>query len=149
MIFLDTNILARSIQTGHPHHQPAVDAVALLRARDRERFAVSPQVLVEFYAICTRTHNGLALPPQQALLEISRIKAVYPLLSDSPAIFPTLESLLAKYFPTNRRVFDARHVAVMLTHGLSKILTFNDADFTPFTEITAINPFDLLGLPRT
>jgi predicted nucleic acid-binding protein len=148
VILLDTNILARTIQTGHPHHQPARDAMTLLRTGPKEQFAVSPQVLLELYAICTRTHNGLGLTPQEALSEIAAIKNVYPVLPETPAIFPTLESLLAKYRPTNRRVFDARHVAVMLAHGLSKILTFNDADFLHFSEIQPLNPFDILNLPR-
>jgi len=30
---------------------------------------------------------------------------------------------------TGRRVFDARLVAVMLAHGVGRVLTFNGADF--------------------
>ena len=36
MILVDTNVLLRLIQIGHPHQQPALEAVALLRMRDRE-----------------------------------------------------------------------------------------------------------------
>ena len=36
----------------------------------------------------------------------------------------------------------------MLEHRVNRILTFNDADLKRYAEITAINPFDILGLPR-
>jgi predicted nucleic acid-binding protein len=147
MIYLDTNTIARSVEPGHAHQQPALQAMRFLAARDNERFVISPQVLTEFYAAATRAANSLSLTPQQALTRIQMFKAQFTPLPESPAIF-TLESLLAKYHPTNRRVFDTRHVAIMLAHGLSKILTFNDADFSPFSEIQPLNPFDLLGLPR-
>jgi predicted nucleic acid-binding protein len=37
MILVDANVLLRLIQIGHPHQQPALDAMALLRVRDREQ----------------------------------------------------------------------------------------------------------------
>jgi predicted nucleic acid-binding protein len=148
MMFLDTNIIARSLQRSHPHHQPALDAMRVLAARDREQFFISPQVLTEFYAIATRSTNGLGLAPHDALVEMENLKQRFQLLPELPTIFPRLEQLLASYHPTNRHVFDLRHVAVMLTHGIPKILTFNDADFRPFAEIQPLNPFDVLGSPR-
>jgi hypothetical protein len=51
MILVDTNVLLRLIQIGHPHQQPAVDAVALLRVRDREQLVICAQTLYEMYAV--------------------------------------------------------------------------------------------------
>lgn len=40
MILVDTNVLLRLAQPGHPHRQAALDAIGLLRGRDGERFAI-------------------------------------------------------------------------------------------------------------
>ena len=37
MILVDANVLLRLIQIGHPHQQPALDAIALLHSRDPRR----------------------------------------------------------------------------------------------------------------
>ncbi len=58
MILVDTNILLRLIQIGHPHQQPALEAVALLRVRDREELVICAQTLYEMYAVCTRPVAG-------------------------------------------------------------------------------------------
>jgi hypothetical protein len=36
----------------------------------------------------------------------------------------------------------------MVEHHVPRVLTFNDIDFKQFTEITALNPFDVLGIPH-
>ena len=109
---------------------------------------IAPQTLIEFYVTCTRTHNGLGLTPDQTILEMEDLKREYPLLAETPSIFSHWEALIRKHKPTNRRVFNARHVAFMIVHQIPRILTFNDQDFAPYTEIQAVNPFDLLKLPR-
>jgi hypothetical protein len=47
MILVDTNIPLRIAQIGHPHRQPALDALRLLKLRDEERFTIAPQSLYE------------------------------------------------------------------------------------------------------
>jgi len=37
----------------------------------------------------------------------------------------------------------------MIQHRVAKVLTFNDADFRSFTEIELLNPFDVLGRPKS
>jgi len=148
MILLDTNILARVIQKGHPHHRPALEAIVELRLRMREVPVIAPQVIVEFYAICTRPQNGLGLTADQTIAEIAQIKRENPLLPESPSIFENWELLIQKYKVTNRHVYDLRFVAFMLTHNIPRILSFNDVDFAQFSEIQVMNPFDILNIPR-
>jgi hypothetical protein len=88
-VLLDTNVLGRMAEAGHPQHQAAVDAVAALVARgDSPRLV--PQVLYEFWVVATRplAANGLGMPPSQADQELSRLGTLYPLLPESPAIYP-------------------------------------------------------------
>ena len=74
MILVDANVLLRLIQIGHPHQQPALDAITLLYSRDRERFAICPQTLYEVYAVCTRPADapspGLGLTPVAAMAQV-------------------------------------------------------------------------------
>ena len=68
MILVDTNIPLRIAQIGHPHRQPALDALQLLTLRDQEHFAIAPQSLYEMYVVCTRpaSANGFGYTPQQS-----------------------------------------------------------------------------------
>jgi predicted nucleic acid-binding protein len=148
MIFLDTNVLARTLQPGHAHHTAAADSIIFLRRSQAEVIVVSPQVITEFYSIATRQVNGLGFAPDQALIQIDQIKADYPMLLEQPAAYAHWERLVRRYRPINRQVFDARHVAFMMTHRISKILTFNDKDFEFYSEIEVLNPFDVLQIPH-
>ena len=98
--------------------------------------------------MATRSQNSLNLSADQALQEIQGIKQDFPLLPETPQLFVRWETLVAKYKPKNRMVFDTRLVAFMMMHQIPAILTFNDQDFRQFTEIQVFNPFDVLGIPR-
>lgn len=148
MILVDTNVLARTLQVEHIHHQAATNAIAYQREKMGEVCVITPQILVEFYAIGTRRQNGLGLTAEQTLGWIENFKQRFPLLDETPALFAQWEFLVAKYKPANRQVFDTRHVASMLVNNVFSILTFNDKDFLPFTEIKTFNPFDVLNFPR-
>lgn len=148
MILVDTNVLARSIERGNVQQQAAVESLRFLRMERQEQIVVVPQVLIELYAVSTRAENSLHLTPEEALREIASIKANVSVLPETPELFPRWEHLVAKYRPTNRRVFDVRLVASMLVHNIPQILSFNDQHFRAFTEIRVLNPFDLLGIPH-
>ncbi len=150
MILVDTNVLLRIAQPGHPHRQPALDAIESLRVRDGEEFASCPQCLYEMYVVCSRpiSANGLGMTPQRAHAEIASARALFQVLPETPQVYSTWEGLIAKYGPVGKRAHDARLAALMLEHHVPRLLTFNDADFSRFVEIAALNPFDVLGIPR-
>lgn len=150
MILVDTNVLLRVAQPGHLHRQPALDAIELLRVRDGEQFAVCPQALYEMYVVCSRpaSANGLGMTPQRAHAEIISTRGLFQLLPETAQIYPTWEGLIAKYAVSGKRAHDVRLVATMIEHNIPRVLTFNDVDFGPFAEIEAVNPFDVLGMPR-
>ena len=148
MILVDTNVLVRSIERGHIHQLPAINAMRFLRIDQDQEIVVVPQVLVELYAVCTRSQGGLALSPDQAIGEIASIKNNCRVFPEHPEIFTQWENLVGKYKPKNRHVFDVRLVAAMLVHQIPQLLSFNDQDFVKFTEIHVLNPFDVLKIPR-
>jgi len=93
--------------------------------------------------------NGLGMTPQGAPAEIAGVRALFPALPETPQVLATWEGLIARYRPAGKRAHDARLVALMIEHGVPRLLTFNHADFAQYTEIEALPPFDVPGNQRT
>ena len=138
---LDTNILIRLAQPAFPLHTTALDAVAELRRRG-EFPCIVPQNLYEFWAVGTRpaAQNGLGLTPAQVQAEHARLKGLFTLLDDTPTIFPRWEQLVAQHQVIGKNTDDARLVAAMMVHGISRILTFNVGDFQRYPGIAVLDP---------
>ncbi len=138
---LDTNILTRVAQPGHPMHENALDALAALRQRGEE-LCILPQNLYEFWVVATRplSVNGLGMSPVQAEAEIAQIKRLFRFLSDTPAVYPEWERLVLQYSVSGKSAHDARIVAAMTVHHLSQVLTFNADDFKRFSDISVLTP---------
>ena len=151
MVLVDTNVLLRIAQRGHPHQRPALDAIELLRVRKGEVFAIAPQIVCEMCVVCIRpaADNGLGMTPHEAHAEITRARALFHLLPETGQVYPTCEGLVVKYAIRGKRAHDVRLVALMIEHGVPTLLSFNDADFRQFTEIVTLSPFDVLSIPRT
>ncbi len=147
MIYLvDTNVLLRSIHTTDPMYSDARRAVAVL-INQRHQLAVIGQNLIEFWAVATRplANNGLALSIAVTAEHIEEFQQTFSRLPDTPDIFPRWQRLVERHEVSGRQVHDARLVAAMLVHGVSHILTFNDRDFKRYTEITVVNPQDVIS----
>ena len=80
-VLLDTNILGRMVELGHPQNQVAQDATDALRRRG-DLPCIVPQVLYEVWVVATRpvAVNGLGLSVAEAAAELTRLKALFPLL---------------------------------------------------------------------
>lgn len=138
---VDTNVLLRSIDDGHPAHAPA--RAALLKIRDQgEAAAIFPQNLIEFWAVATRpaANNGLGWSVERAKQELANLKKHFVMLADSDTVLNEWERLVLRYGVIGKQAHDAHLVASMIVHGVTHLLTFNDADFTRYKEITVANP---------
>ena len=129
-ILLDSNVLLRSIQPGHPQHAEAVSAVKSLETGGHNPVVV-PQVLYEFWVVATRpiAQNGLGLPSAVAEQEIAQIRSIRDILHDDQSILDAWLALVSKYAVLGKKAHDARLVAAMLRHGVTHLLTFNAQDF--------------------
>jgi predicted nucleic acid-binding protein len=127
---VDTNILLRLANTGDALYQPAADAVLELHRRG-EKLHITPQNLIEFRNGATRpaAQNGLGLSPAAAEAQAAGFEATFPLLPDTPDIYPAWKALVAALGIIGKRVHDARLVAVCHAHAVTDLLTFNVADF--------------------
>jgi len=128
---VDTNILLRSAQPSYPMHADAARAVGELLARGKI-LSIIPQNIIEYCAVTTRPieANGLGMSVDETAAEVVRLQS----------IFSEWKRLVSKNEVKGKEVYDARIVAVMLAHRVTRLLTFNTADFKLYTEITAINP---------
>jgi predicted nucleic acid-binding protein len=125
-------------------------SVSILATRREELYVVA-QNLIEFWAVATRPIivNGLGLTVAQAEQELAKLKALFTILPDTADILPEWEQLVVKHQVLGKQAHDARLVAAMSVHNLTKLLTFNDGDFKRFTEIVVVNPRDVLDESET
>jgi predicted nucleic acid-binding protein len=140
-IQLDTSILTRLCRPNDPAHTTARNAVAKLQAVGRI-LEIVPQNLYEFWTVATRpvAGNGLGLTVHEAHAEILRLRALFPLRLDDPAIVDVWESLVVAHVCKGKVSHDARLVGAMQMRGVQEILTFNVADFARFSGIFVIDP---------
>lgn len=140
-ILIDTNVLLRSLQPHHPHCAMVERAVSALRTRN-ETLNVAAQNLIEFWAVATRpaTENGLGMTVEMATRELAVLKRLFALLPETAWVFEEWERLVTTHRVSGKNTYDARIVAVIKVHGITRILTFNVQDFTRFEDISAVHP---------
>jgi len=143
-VLTDTNTLLRTLQPSHPQRETARVAIKALIERGGELHIV-PQNLFELWVVATRpaSQNGLGLSTTEAAAELMRLKSMFPLLPDPPAIYPVWESLVIQYRVAGKPAHDARLVAAMLVHGLTTILTFDRTGFSRYAGIEVLHPADV------
>ncbi|NJP08836.1 MAG: type II toxin-antitoxin system VapC family toxin [Leptolyngbyaceae cyanobacterium RU_5_1] len=138
---LDTNILLRMSDSNSPVHLLASRASAKL-VQQRHQVHITSQNIIEFWAVATRpvTVNGLGWSHQQTRIEVEQLLSQFQLLQETPQIFTYwLDYVIANNI-IGKRVHDARLVAVMLTHGITHLLTFNTDDFAATEGIAIVHP---------
>jgi predicted nucleic acid-binding protein len=147
MLYLaDTNVIARRVLPADAKYPVVCTAVDRLLRRG-ETICVTAQNLIEFRALATRplSANGLGLTPEEARERSSRIEAVFDLLPETPDVYRHWRRLADLHGVTGRQVFDTRLVAVMLTHGVTHILTLDAPHFRRFVAdgITVVEPHEV------
>jgi predicted nucleic acid-binding protein len=128
---VDTNVLLRQLEPEHDHHRAAIAATMHL-IESGETLHVAAQSIAEFWSVATRpaAQNGLGFGVASAASAAAEIERTFEvLLSDEAIVYQHWKRLIVERRVTGRRVFDARLVAVMLAHGVARLLTFNGADF--------------------
>ena len=142
---LDTNILLRMCDGTASSHFLAGQATAKLLQQEHQVYITS-QNLIEFWVVATRPLqvNGLGWNIAKTNFEIEQILAQFPLLEDNRAIFSNWLNIVNTNQIKGKRVHDARLGAVMITHGITHLLTFNPKDFNRITGITIVHPQNII-----
>ena len=69
-------------------------------------------------------------PMHAAPAELARIEGFFEILTEDAASYATWKTLLIDCRVSGVQAHDARLAAVMKTHGIAQVVTFNVADFT-------------------
>jgi predicted nucleic acid-binding protein len=127
---VDTSILARLANTADALHAVAARAVLELHQRG-EVLHLTAQNLIEFRNLGTRPNavNGLGLSVAEAEAKSVVFEGKFPLLAETPDIYPAWKALVGALGVIGKRVHDARLVAVCHVHAVTHLLTFNVAHF--------------------
>lgn len=129
-VLVDTNVLLRQVQRDHPNNNAAFASVDRFLERGWVVYFAS-QTMSELWNVLTRpkANNGFGLAPASALIEVEKIEETLTVLPDTPAIYPEWKRLVSLHAVVGVKVHDARLVAAMNVHGVSRLLTFNARDF--------------------
>src|SRR5438067_11985377 len=127
---IDTSVLVRLANIRDVQHAAAARAVLELH-RLGEVLHVTPQVLIEFRNVATRPRalNGLGISIAATEAHVATFEPRFPLLADTPDIYPAWKALVGALGVIGKQVHDARLVAVCRVHGVSHLLSFNIAHF--------------------
>jgi predicted nucleic acid-binding protein len=131
---IDTTILGRLANVKDMQHAVAARAVLELHRRGEVQHVTS-QVLIEFRNVATRpvAVNGLGLSTVDTEALGATFEARFPLLAETPAIYPAWKALVGALGVVGKQVHDARLVAVCHVHAVTHVLTFNVQHFARLT----------------
>ena len=143
LVLLDTNVVARLVDTAAAQYSECWQAVEALISRG-DQPCLAAQVLIEFWVVATRPLdvNGLGWGIEVTADTIRSLCEQFPLLPDCAAVF-THWLALATGGVRGKRAHDARLVAFMRVHNIAAILTLNLGDFEGLPA-AAWQPLDVL-----
>ena len=144
---VDTAVLTRLANSTDARHAVAAQAVLELHRRG-EVLHVTPQVMVEFRNVATRpvAVNGLGLSTVDTEALAATFEARFPLLAETPDIYPAWKALVGALGVIGKQVHDARLVAVCHVHAVTHVLTFNVGHFV---RLAAFGPGVVVVDPAT
>jgi predicted nucleic acid-binding protein len=138
----DTNVIIRRMAPADIQYQSISSALDLLHQQG-ETVYITAQNLIEFQALATRPveANGWGLAAEVASAEARKLEVIFPLLAETPAIYPLWRNLVDTFGVVGRQVYDARLVAVMQAYGVSHMLTLDPTGFRRYSQIiTVVEP---------
>jgi predicted nucleic acid-binding protein len=137
----DSNVFLRLAKRGDQEHALITSAIGRLIEEGAD-LCYTPQNVVEFWNVFTRPKekNGFGMTVAEADRETSLIETQFTVLPDNEMIHWEWRRLVVSYGVSGVQVDDARLVAVMRVHGITHLLTFNQADFVRYRDITVVHP---------
>ena len=138
---LDTNVLLRLADEQSPDHAVAAAAIERL-LEGKEPVFIGAQVLVEFWAVATRPESadGLGWSTATTAEAIRAPRDQFPVLNETPDVLDRWFELVDRFQVAGKHTHDARLAALLLVHGVRRLLTFNTTDFPPAWGVEATHP---------
>ena len=137
-VFVDTNILLRSVLTQMDQHTQ-VDALVKGFIREGAELWISGQVIREF--IVQATHPRTLVEPltiEAVIHEITTLKSLFQIADETLLVRDKLLELLQKYPTQGKQVHDANIVATMLAYEIDTLMTLNVDDLKRFDDLITL-----------
>ncbi len=132
---VDTNVLVYSTVSGNPWYQQAREWLAALQLEGRD-LCVTTQILREYMVVLTRGDVfDKSFSVDQVLAQIHTLLLDLTVLDEPLTALELLRKLVQRHQIRGKNIHDANIVAVMLSHGVRRLATFNSSDFERFDEI--------------
>ncbi len=144
MVYLtDTNVLLGFSFPADPRY-PIVRAATRELLANGHQLRTTSQNFAEFWNVSTRPtdRNGFGQTSVEANDLLRDLETLFPVLPDSPTVYPAWRRLVVDHDVSGVQVHDARLVASMIAHNVTRILTFNVTDFERYADegIEVVNP---------
>ena len=141
----DSNCFLRLAEPNSLHRTAVLAALRKLRGAG-EVVCYTPQVLAEFWNVCTRSsanRGGLELSIEQTTRKVRLIEKHFRLLPDSLSTFIHWRRLVSDFQVKGVQVHDAKIAASMIAHDITYLVTFNEKDFQRYPMVAVVNPKDI------
>ena len=143
-ILVDTNILVRINEQGHPLQDLCGQVLSRLLNEGHELFGCA-QAMIEFWAVATRptSANGLGLTCAETDAAIIKIETLLEFLPEPADVGTRWRVLANTHSIVGKQAHDARLVAWMQAQSASAILTLNKQHFVRFPGVTCLSPAEI------
>jgi predicted nucleic acid-binding protein len=138
---IDTGILLRAFDASSADYGPVRQSLRELWKR-QEVLITTIQNLAEFWNVSTRPidRNGYGLSTDRTTQRLRLIERICQVVTEDQNTFRIWKGLLTTYTLTGVSVHDARLVSVMLSRGITDVLTLNGRDFRRYRGISVLMP---------
>jgi predicted nucleic acid-binding protein len=144
---LDSGILLRLVNRSDPAHATIRDALRFLKKRG-DTLVMAPQNVAEFWNVCTRppsARGGYGLSVAETGQRVRLLERLFAILPETPVSYAPWRKMLVAHSVMGVQVHDARLAALMITHGVLHIMTFNAADFSRYPTVVANSPAEVVA----
>lgn len=140
-VLVDSNVIVYSLNSSDSHHKKALEFVERLKSGEVVG-VVSEQNLFEAYRVLTHKKFSNPMSSMEAFAQLSLWKNLCRVLYFSPEALELSFALCKKYKVVGDKVYDVKILAVMLVHGIKRVVTANASDFSFYKEVDVLNPFE-------
>ena len=137
-VFVDTNNLVHANDEDSAFH---ADARARLTELDSSGcdLRINRQVLREYAVVVGRKmHEKNAFDAKALTADLSRFETEFLVADEDQEVTAQLKKLINSHAVKGKPVHDANIVATMLTHGITRLLTQNEGDFTRYRPLIEV-----------
>lgn len=147
MILVDSNVLVRLAAKSDPQYR-LVNAAVVKLVRQQYRLAYTLQNVAEAWVVLTRpvtSRGGYGFNYAKARKYRDRLHRTLVLLEDRPEVYDHWMKLVDHYQIVSVNAHEARIVATMQVHGVTRVLTFNVNDFKRYQHLEVLTPQGVLA----